>query len=398
MYTPNTGSKKTGRIDSLDGLRGVAIIGVVLYHYFNVSRREYHYITLPISDTYAYLFRYGWLGVQLFFCISGFVITFTLHRSSDWADFAIRRFARLWPGMLFCSVCTFCFMAIIKHGFKDSFLNFLPSLTFTDPALSNAVLHRSGISYIDGSYWTLFVEVRFYAMAAFLYFLSQKRFLISVCYTTVLVGALFTISLKYNIVLLRQMLGLLTISYHLPWFSFGVACYYLFYGYETRRAYLLIIIAALLLFIKNWALASQLPDPQSAQGELYGILFVLPLFWLALRCPLISKMLSVRPLTYLGGISYGVYLLHQKIGVQCLLFVGNPLGLSPYTYVINVLAVCTIVTILAQFSFCLIEGPTREFINAYRVRILRKGRAREVLSDLLTSKGADADHDGGDHA
>jgi peptidoglycan/LPS O-acetylase OafA/YrhL len=77
------------RFAELDALRGFAALAVVLYHYSLHTGRYYH--------DFPFRFTAGAYGVELFFCISGFVIFWTLERSRTITDFAFSRFTRLFP-------------------------------------------------------------------------------------------------------------------------------------------------------------------------------------------------------------------------------------------------------------------------------------------------------------
>lgn len=85
------------RIESLDGLRGLAILLVLLFHTYS---RWSDYIPWASIHKDFYVFKFGFLGVQLFFLISGFVIYMTLERCSSLSDFIFRRWLRLFPAML----------------------------------------------------------------------------------------------------------------------------------------------------------------------------------------------------------------------------------------------------------------------------------------------------------
>ncbi len=72
------------RLDALDGLRGVAILLVMGFHFFHHLESPYYKSHLyPYGERFAAipLFQYGYLGVELFFIISGFVIALTLEKS-----------------------------------------------------------------------------------------------------------------------------------------------------------------------------------------------------------------------------------------------------------------------------------------------------------------------------
>lgn len=87
------------KVAEVQGLRAIAILLVAGYHYFAGW-------TVPIDGnnlypgTFAPLFKYTYLGVELFFMVSGFVISMTLLRTPTMRQFAIKRFIRLWPALV----------------------------------------------------------------------------------------------------------------------------------------------------------------------------------------------------------------------------------------------------------------------------------------------------------
>lgn len=154
------------RIAFLDGFRGIAILLVIGYHYFSRFARDGRSI-YPYNDVLAspIIFSHGFYGVMLFFAVSGFVIAMTLERTQGFIEFVARRFARLWPTMLLCSVITWCVLWAWPIYWQKNLIDFLPSLTFLDGNLLWGKLSpRLKSDWIDGVYWTLFVEVRFYFM------------------------------------------------------------------------------------------------------------------------------------------------------------------------------------------------------------------------------------------
>ena len=128
------------RIESLDGLRGIAILLVILYHGYYIW---YEY--LPFGDKYSnvFLFKYGNLGVQLFFLISGFVILMSLEKTSSYLKFLKNRWIRLFPSMFVVSLIIF---------FTSSFFyerplgipplkSLLPGLVFINPSIQIGRAH-----------------------------------------------------------------------------------------------------------------------------------------------------------------------------------------------------------------------------------------------------------------
>src|SRR5258708_5042721 len=155
------------RINTIDGLRCVAILSVVLYHYcyrFSPPAVGVNYYPYQFESS---IVKYGYYGVELFFVISGFVIFQTLGRTKKMSEFIVNRLIRLLPSLAICAIVTYLVVAVLDTSQFFSFLhsrtwmNFIPSLSFIPPGFWNRLLHRTDIGYIDGSYWSLFAEVLF---------------------------------------------------------------------------------------------------------------------------------------------------------------------------------------------------------------------------------------------
>ena len=95
------------RLEVLDGMRGLAALMVVAYHFFARWAEPQFTPTLYAHGddlaTFLPLQLAGEVGVHLFFLISGFVIMMTLERATGLLDFIVKRAARLWPAMLVCA-------------------------------------------------------------------------------------------------------------------------------------------------------------------------------------------------------------------------------------------------------------------------------------------------------
>ena len=92
-------------IATLDLLRLAAALAVVFFHYFFRGAAAEGALAegYPAVAPFA---LYGYLGVNLFFLISGFVIAWSA-QGRFWQEFAIARFVRLYPGYLLCMTITF---------------------------------------------------------------------------------------------------------------------------------------------------------------------------------------------------------------------------------------------------------------------------------------------------
>ncbi|MFB6512417.1 acyltransferase family protein [Streptomyces virginiae] len=151
------GAAPGGRLAVLDGIRVLAALGVLFYHYFAL---ESAWGKAP-AEVFPHAHRfavYGWLGVEIFFLVSGFVICMSAWGRSV-GDFAMSRISRLfpayWAAVAFTSLVLFLSPEIrAVRGFSDVMVNL--------SMLQGGV----GVPNIDDAYWTLFVEFKFYVLFA----------------------------------------------------------------------------------------------------------------------------------------------------------------------------------------------------------------------------------------
>lgn len=151
---------KNKRIVELDILRSVAIIIVVLYHYTTRYSKLYGFESIN-------WFKYGNLGVELFFMLSGYFIYDSVTKSANIIDFCKKRLVRLYPTYWACLIITFCTVSLFGLPGREVSLNhFLVNFTMLQYGL--------GIPDVDGVYWSLFYELMFYALIAICFNLFQK--------------------------------------------------------------------------------------------------------------------------------------------------------------------------------------------------------------------------------
>lgn len=102
--------------------------------------------------------QYGFLGVPVFFAISGFVIAYSAEGRTP-VGFAIARFSRIYPTFVLCMTLTFAATVLFGAGhFEVTAPQWLANLFIAEPMLSQP--------YVDTSYWSLAIEVVFYAWVA----------------------------------------------------------------------------------------------------------------------------------------------------------------------------------------------------------------------------------------
>src|SRR5688572_26568085 len=153
-----------GRIPHLDAIRGVAVLMVLVWHYFCGN------INAETHSTLAYLNRaFGlmWSGVDLFFVLSGFLITGILMDNASSPNyfkvFYIRRVCRIFP-LYFLTILLFVLFGwfLTGPGFRWLFAEPLPLwsyLTFTQNFVMGFQVERA---YWLGLTWSIAVEEHFY--------------------------------------------------------------------------------------------------------------------------------------------------------------------------------------------------------------------------------------------
>ncbi len=359
-----TSPASKSRIDFLDGLRCIAVVSVVFYHYFYALPK--HEYLVAYGDYFASLswIKYGNIGVQLFFVISGFVITLTLHNSTNLKNFAIKRFARLWPTMLLCSVLTFCFSFWGNDVYTSRAINFFPSLTFLDPILFQKLVSGEDIAWMDGAYWSLFVEVRFYIIVSLLYFYNKDRFFVNFITFLLVVGALYSASMYYGFYNIRSYLYLLVIANYLPWFAFGIGCYFLHIRNSINFFILTLASVVSLGAFVFFALGTKYMGFHGVR-DIVAICVVFPLMLASLKLRSIKNILSMKPISAIGIASYSLYLLHQNIGEKLIIKIGNPFNLNPLYSGLYPLAVFTMLIISSYLIYMYYESPINRAICKY---------------------------------
>jgi peptidoglycan/LPS O-acetylase OafA/YrhL len=343
------------RLSALDGLRGVAILLVMGFHYFNSDPKLY-----PIGDALAWIpiFKYGFLGVELFFIISGFVIALTLEKCATPIEFFIRRLARIWPALLVCSIVTFICVRYSASPFsatkQQDVANFLPSLTLTPNALWTRLF--PSVDLIDAVYWTLLVEARFYVIAAILFWaLHKHRFVLNLViftYANVLIRAALQHLVPGSNVIYTAVL----IPDFMPWFAAGAIFYDLHLKrlLPTRAAILLALMFVIVMRTSTFATADLSSIVISATGALFFVVF-----WVFATRPAAVSLLQARWLVFVGVCSYSIYLLHYGIGLVLISYL--PAGSLPFGLFMMV-AVGLALIAAGYANYLFIEQPGRRLV------------------------------------
>ena len=286
---------------------------------------NFHYLFGQTGDLEWY--RYGNLGVQLFFIISGFVIVQSLYGKSL-KSFAVGRFIRLFPLFWILCTATYIITLVVPNTATVNFTEYLRSMTmFGD--LFNGIVGYTRL--IDPSYWTLTVELIFYiGIGIFAYFFSNKNIRYFFGFWLVLSAIAFIFRADHNF-----FVKLLLVR-HASYFAFGGALALLAMK-QAKNLFekyfdwtLLFVSAGYATYIHPLALEPYYtvnPSDTNIITSLHIVFFIaVPI--LVYLSPRVKNMKVISLLAVLGGITYPLYLLHQRIGNTLLNFAKSHTDIS----------------------------------------------------------------------
>lgn len=328
---------KSSRYNGLDYLRFAAASVVVLLHY-NCGERFGLFPNMLPAGAYGYL-CFGKLGVELFFMISGFVILLTAENCAGGIrEFAAGRFARLYPLYLFAVVFTYIHY-LCAGNFTIGGYALAANLAFVAPAFK--------LPLVDGVYWTLYVELQFYALMAWLIF--SNRLGRAIQWISVAVALLFFYQLysKAHDNALHYYFGL---TRYLHLFLAGmIVC-----KFRNRKNILFLALfgCSVPVLVSHW-----MGDYAFGEVEHYAAYWVMAGLLYVATSPS-WKSGYIGPL--LGDLSYPIYLVHFSMAASMYAIVGTYVG-SPFIWWVNLLALIAVA--LAGVYF--IDRPVRARLKNY---------------------------------
>ncbi|MER7051196.1 acyltransferase [Streptomyces sp. NPDC000351] len=303
------------RLAALDGLRFLAALAVVLFHFVGqtpgamqfVWGRPYHEL---FPEAHGY-FAFGRLGVDLFFLISGFVICMSAWGRSP-RDFFISRVTRLYPMYWVAIVVSACVIYLVNTPFGHP----NPRVLFANFTMLQTPL---GVDNLDSVYWTLWPELCFYLTFAVVVWkgLTYQR--------VVIFCGLWTVAAVLAPSADIPLLTLLVNPTSAPFFIAGMA-FYLMYRYRPTPLLWGIVAMSWLLAMhfmlaphggrNNWDTWA----PWRGWLVLSTTVFFLLIAAIALGW---TRWIRGRWLTVAGTLTFPLYLLHDIIGVTVLHHYGD---------------------------------------------------------------------------
>ncbi|MEO7494677.1 MAG: acyltransferase, partial [Massilia sp.] len=257
--------------------------------------------------------KYGYLGVELFFMISGFVVLMTAAASARLRDFCISRAVRLYPAFWAC--CTITYAANVAFAAPQEFT--LDQYLFNMTMVSGFFR----VPHIDGAYWSLLVEMRFYALVAAVLALGRiyqaQRCLVLWLLACIWLEILALFPINSIPAPALHYLRYFLITEYAAYFIAG-ATYFLIWEQGASLNKLLILLASwgLAIFQSVAIVRKVVDDNQKAALDttiVAGILTVFFVMMLLIASRRTGAIASYRwPLA--GAVSYPLYLLHQNLG------------------------------------------------------------------------------------
>ncbi|HMR31012.1 MAG TPA: acyltransferase [Geminicoccaceae bacterium] len=345
-------SGREDRLTSLDGLRGLAALAVVGYHYTTDFVEDY-----APPDWVGIDLAYGRFGVTLFFIISGFVITMTLEHTRSAGDYLVSRFARLYPAYWIAVLVTFVVVtALGLPNWQRSVPDLLVNLTMLQSFV--------GRPDIDQVYWTLAFELTFYVLMLGIWLSPLRSRLVPVLWAWLAIVLLYEwLEPELPTLAARVWRKLMVLKFaHL--FIAGIALRQIhLHGPSWSR------LALLAACVAAQALHPELA-PMWTTAALLGLVALAVAGWL--------PALSWRPLLFLGTISYTLYLAHQHMGYAVLLRLWHA-GVPPEAAVLLTMAAA----VAMAFAYTrLVERPALRFI---RERWAQHRESRKSDRDVLSA-------------
>jgi peptidoglycan/LPS O-acetylase OafA/YrhL len=320
----------TPYVEEFDGLRGVAVFGVMLFHSKDLLEET------PIAPAA----HQGWAGVNLFFVLSGFLITSILLRSRDqpqyFRNFYARRALRIWP--------LYFALLLFSWGIAFALPLFEVSRTILDTPVLPLLLLVQNLFAISlpaplTPTWTLAIEEQFYLAWAPLVKFARSRW--------VFIAAIAIIALSpVARALATEWLGGTHTLLNLDGLAFGALIAIAYTHARLRHDVMcaLALAGAAGLCYLGFSPSPLLPTFLAATfAGIIGVLVIAPTRYRWLR-----RALCFRWLVGLGTISYGLYLLHGWAST-----VVRTIGIDQFCQPLGIWGDITIVIMRIAFSIAM---------------------------------------------
>lgn len=340
------------KINNFDLIRLLAALQVAMNHSMEIMGVELGGFWRDIIKL-TYLFP----GVPIFFFISGYLISRSFENNHNLFEYALNRILRLFPALIACVTLSYVFiytsgyMQVANASLSDWLLLYLGKVTFLQ-FYNPDFMRAYGDGVLNGSLWTISVEIQFYVILPIVFLLIIKFAKNKV---NLLLGILILVFLVINLLFKsvptpeynQLYYKLFSVSF-MPWFFMFLAGVFfqknfeLFYKYLANRFVVIFPIYCITAYYLAFTLGFELGN------KINPILFLLlavTIFSCAYSMQGLSEKLLKR-----NDISYGVYIYHMPV-VNILIYFGHK-GNILYSSIVMLLTV-----VLAIASWKVIEKP-----------------------------------------
>ena len=351
----------------IDGLRAISVIAVIVYH-------------LKISFFEQQILKGGYLGVDIFFVISGYLITqmilneIKITNTFNFKNFYSRRIRRLVP--ILSVVIIFSIPLGWKYMLPGDFMELSKSTISSIFFSSNFYFYFSGVEYIKQDSllqpflhtWSLSVEEQFYIFFHIFFYLIFKKFKKIFLPSLTLI---FVLSFCFAI---YGSINLEIANFYFPFsriweiiFGSIIAFFEVEKGSRSKNIFLnqiFQILGVVLILISFMNFNDEIKHPSTL--TLIPVLGVGLIIWFSHGSEIITKILSLKILVFIGLISYSLYLWHYMIFAYGRFQQSEPTINDKLEWV-------TVTIILSIIFYFLIEKPFRKkekIFNVDNVKII----------------------------
>lgn len=366
-------TSKENRLEYLDSLRGLASVSVIISHFVLAYRLDLEFKVINFSP--LHFFYDGFAAVTFFFILSGFVLTLSIEKSKNLVlgEFYLKRIFRIMPAYIIILVLSFIAYSFFKVRYtipaSSSWINefwskpldlyhFGKQIIFLNPG-NNAELVPQN--------WSLQIEMLFSFLMPFLYLIYKKgNYLYLLTFNLVLYllfqAPVFIIHFSLGIFLavnqekITNTFKRIKIQYKL----FVILIIWFLYSYRyTLPMYYYYFLRKQSIILSN----DDLVWIVTGLGAIFILIY-------CLSSHKLQKILNLKPLIFIGKISYAIYLTHFAVLVFIIpFFIGllNEVGIvNKYFIWLSSLTVLLIITFLISYLLAtFIEIPLARANNNF---------------------------------